>query len=135
MESWGGTEKFSLLYQLNVQMYNVPTLFGNLQHRSLTCKSPPGNLQHRTLTCKSPPGNRQHRSLTCKSPPGNLQHRSLTCKSPPGNLQHRSLTYKSPGGRDRKSLTNFYNIMLYRVHLALAVFELTRLVVIGNDCT
>jgi len=26
------------------------------------------------------------------------------------------------------------NIMLYRVHLACAVFELTRLVVIGTDC-
>ena len=50
-----------------------------------------------------------------------------------GNLQHRSLTCRSPGGHDRKSLTNFYNITLYRVHLALTGFELTTLVVIGND--
>ena len=30
---------------------------------------------------------------------------------------------------------NFYHIMLYRVHLAWAEFELTTLVVIGTDCT
>ena len=28
----------------------------------------------------------------------------------------------------------FYHIMLYRVHLACAGFELTMLVVIGTDC-
>ena len=33
-----------------------------------------------------------------------------------------------------KSLTNFYHIMLYRVHLAWAVFKLTTLVVIDTDC-
>ena len=33
-----------------------------------------------------------------------------------------------------KSLTNFINIMLYRVHLAWVGFELTTLVVIGTDC-
>jgi hypothetical protein len=34
----------------------------------------------------------------------------------------------------RKSLTHFYHIMLYQVHLAWAEFELTTLVVIGTDC-
>ena len=34
----------------------------------------------------------------------------------------------------RKSLTNFNHIMLNRVHLAWAGFELTKLVVIGTDC-
>ena len=28
-----------------------------------------------------------------------------------------------------------YHIMLYRIHLACAVFELTTLVAIGTDCT
>jgi len=32
----------------------------------------------------------------------------------------------------RKSLTNFYHIMLYRVHLAWSAFELTTLVVIAK---
>ena len=35
----------------------------------------------------------------------------------------------------RKSLTNFYHIMLYQVHLAWAGFKLTTLGVIGTDCT
>jgi len=34
----------------------------------------------------------------------------------------------------RKSLTNNYHIMLYRVHLVWVGFELTTLVVIGTDC-
>jgi len=34
----------------------------------------------------------------------------------------------------RKSLTNFYHIMLYRVHLTCEEFEPTTLVVIGTDC-
>jgi hypothetical protein len=33
-----------------------------------------------------------------------------------------------------KSLTNFYHMILYQVHLALVWFELTTLVVIGTDC-
>ena len=33
-----------------------------------------------------------------------------------------------------KSLTNFYYIMLYRVHLAIVGWELTTLVVLGTDC-
>jgi hypothetical protein len=33
-----------------------------------------------------------------------------------------------------KSLTNFYHIMLYRIHFVWAGFELTTLVVIGTDC-
>ena len=32
------------------------------------------------------------------------------------------------------SQTNFYHILLYRVHLAWAGFELTTLVMIGTDC-
>ena len=34
-----------------------------------------------------------------------------------------------------KSLTNFFHIMLYRVHLAWAGFKLTILVMISTDCT
>jgi hypothetical protein len=34
----------------------------------------------------------------------------------------------------QESLINFHHIMLYRVHLAWAGFELTTLVVIGTDC-
>ena len=34
----------------------------------------------------------------------------------------------------RKSLINFYHIMLYRIHFVWAGFELTMLVVIGTDC-
>ena len=34
----------------------------------------------------------------------------------------------------RKSLTNFYRIMLYRVHLAWAGYELTNVVVICTNC-
>ena len=30
---------------------------------------------------------------------------------------------------------NIYHIMLYRIHIALAGFELTSLVVLGTDCT
>jgi hypothetical protein len=33
-----------------------------------------------------------------------------------------------------KSVTNFYHITLYRVHLARAGFEPSTLVVIGTDC-
>jgi hypothetical protein len=33
-----------------------------------------------------------------------------------------------------KSVTNFYHIMLYRLHLAWKGFVLTPLVMIGNDC-
>jgi hypothetical protein len=35
----------------------------------------------------------------------------------------------------RKSLTNFYHKMLYRVHLTMNGFELATLVVICTDCT
>ena len=36
---------------------------------------------------------------------------------------------------DLSQVTDNYHIMLYRVHLAWAGFELTTLVVIGTDCT
>jgi hypothetical protein len=45
---------------------------------------------------------------------------------------NRSTQRKPPTGH--KSLTNFYHIMLYRVHLVWTGFKLTMLVVIGTDC-
>ena len=61
------------------------------------------------------------------------------------SLYHGSQFYwwRKPGYREkrkpptsRKSLTNFYHIilMLYRFHLAWAGFELTTLAVTGTDC-
>ena len=45
---------------------------------------------------------------------------------------NRSTQRKSPTCHN--SLTNFYRIILYQVHLAMRGFELTMLVEIGIDC-
>jgi hypothetical protein len=47
--------------------------------------------------------------------------------------ENRSTGWKPP--TCRKSLTNLYHIMLYRVHHAWAWFELITVVVIDTDCT
>jgi len=55
---------------------------------------------------------------------------------------YRGVSFISRGNRRirkkpptcRKSLTNFYHIMLYRVHLVWMGFEITTLMVISADC-
>ena len=47
----------------------------------------------------------------------------------------RKLEYPEKTTESRKSLTNFYHIILYQVHFATDGFELTTLAVIGTDCT
>ena len=50
-----------------------------------------------------------------------------------GKLEYLEKTTDQPAASHLPG-TNFYHIMLYRVHLAWARFELTTLVVIGTEC-